>query len=415
MRTVRQSLAGNSASSIKAHNLRTILYILLWHAPISRARIAELTGLSTTTATNLISELIEHGIVVENSEEQLVETRGVGRPRVALRLVPEARYAVGVHIGVGSVVVAVTDLLGRPVVSLTLEHPLDRSADNVLDDIAATVQRAITQSGVARRDIVGIGVGASGLVDPHTGVNVLAPNLGWRDVPIRDHLADKLGFPVCVENNVRVMALAEAMFGAGIDVSVLAFVYVRIGVGAGFVLDGQLYRGGAGAGEIGHVMLLANGGEPCRCGNTGCLETLVSEPTIIRQARRIAQQAPDGLLAAHLNTHGATEIERIFDAARAGDTATQEMLDRCAYYMGVGLANLVNTLSPEMIILGGIFAQGEDVLFPKVRQTLRQCAFANLGERVRLQTPTFGQDTGVIGASTLALRAFFYEHPEGAL
>lgn len=415
MRTVRQSLAGSSASSIKTHNLRAILHILLWHAPVSRVRIAELTGLSTTTATNLIAELIERGIVIENGEEQRVETRGVGRPRVALNLVPEARYAVGVHVGVGSVLVAVTDLLGHAVVSLSLEHPLDRGADDVLDDIATTVQRAIVQSGVARRDIVGVGVGASGLVDPHTGVNVLAPNLGWRDVPIRDHLARALGLPVCIDNNVRAMALAEAMFGAGTDVSVLAFVYARIGVGAGFVLDGQLYRGGAGAGEIGHVMLLANGGEPCRCGNTGCLETLVSEPTIIRQAHGIAQRAPDGLLAAHLNTDGTPEIERIFDAARAGDRATQEMLERCAYYMGVGLANLVNTLSPEMIILGGIFAQGEDVLFPKVQQTLRQCAFANLGERVRLQTPTFGQDTGMIGAATLALRVFFYEHAEGAL
>ncbi len=410
----RRTLIGSSSSSIKSHNLRAILLILLWHKQVSRVRIAELTGLSTTTVTNLIAELLEAGIVTESGAETAsTGTRSVGRPRVALRLVPEARYGIGVHVGVGSVRVAITDLFARPVADLALEHPLDHPALDVLDEVIDMIQAAIEQSGISRAQIVGIGVGASGLVDLATGVNVFAPNMDWRDIPIRDLLADRCDLPVFVDNNVRAMALAETLFGVGPEVQVLAFVYARIGVGAGFILGGQLYRGGAGAGEIGHVTIVADGGEACRCGNTGCLETLVSEPTVIRLAQDIAAAQPDGILAQELAENERPLIERIFAAARAGDAATLDMLHERARYMGIGLANLINTLSPELIILGGIFAQADDLLFPTVEETFRKRAFAKLGEHVRLQTPTFDQAAGVIGAAALALDAFFYEQTEG--
>jgi glucokinase-like ROK family protein len=409
----RRSLTGSTSSTIKTHNLRAVLLTLLRHPQVSRVRIAEFTGLSTTTVTNLITELLEQGIVTEDGMEQPDEPRGVGRPRTALRLVPEARHAVGIHIDVGSVYVTVTDLFARPLhAPLALDHPVDCSAGEVLEETAALAEQAITLSGADPAKIVGVGIGASGLVDSAAGINVLAPNLGWRDVPIRDRVESRLKLPVFVDNNVRAMALAEALFGAGQDVHVLAFVYARIGVGAGFVIGGQLFRGRAGAGEIGHTLIEPDSGVQCRCGNTGCLETLVSEPAVIRQAQHIAAQQPDGVLAAYLQDTAIPPIERIFAAARAGDEKTCAMLANRARYMGIGLANLVNTLSPELIILGGIFAQGDDVLLPMTQETLRRCAFANMGADVRLQTPTFGQDAGLVGAAALALDAFFYEQSE---
>jgi glucokinase-like ROK family protein len=412
----RRSLTGSTSSTIKTHNLRAVLLTLLRHPQVSRVRIAELTGLSTTTVTNLITELLEQGIVAEDGMEQPDEPRGVGRPRTALRLVPEARHAVGIHIGVGSVYVTVTDLFARPLhAPLALDHPVDRSAGEVLEETAALVEQAIRLSGVDMANIVGVGIGASGLVDSAAGINVLAPNLGWRDVPIRDRVESRLKLPVFVDNNVRAMALAEALFGAGQDVHVLAFVYARIGVGAGFVIGGQLFRGRTGVGEIGHMLIEPDSGVQCRCGNTGCLETLVSEPAVIRQAQHIAAQQPDGVLAAYLQDTAIPPIERIFTAAREGDEVTCAMLADRARYMGIGLANLVNTLSPELIILGGIFAQGADVLFPMTQATLRRCAFANMGADVRLQTPTFGQNAGIVGAAALALDAFFYEQSEVVL
>jgi glucokinase-like ROK family protein len=407
------TVVGSKSSTVKSHNLRAVLYMLRRHEYVSRVRLARLTSLSSTTITNLISELLQQGIVVEDGTERRSNHRGAGRPRTALRLVPEARHAVGVHFGVGSVRVGVADLRACLVTCLTLDHPLEKSSEQVLSETVELVDQAIAESGVDIRQLLGVGVGASGLVDPHTGVNLVAPNLGWRDVPMRDWFIERLGLPVCVNNNVRAMALGEAMFGAGQDVRAMAFVYARIGVGAGFVVDGQLYHGSAaGAGEIGHSTIVPEGGEQCRCGNTGCLETLISEPVIVRLAEDLATQEGGGTLAAHLQRGEGTAIERVFAAARAGNAQARAMLDERARYMGIALANLVNVLNPELIVLGGICAQGQDVLLPVIEETMRRRAFANLGERVRLQTTSFGWQAGVVGATALALDAFFYQQPD---
>jgi glucokinase-like ROK family protein len=406
-------LVGSNISKVKSHNMRAVLSVLRQHDYASRAYLAELTGLSTTTISNLVSELLEQGIVTEEGVIKSAPRQGAGRPRTSLRLVPEARHAVGLHIGVGHIRVAVADLRANLLNYLSLDHALDRPSREVLLDAAALVDEALSQSGVDRGKVVGVGVGASGLVNPHTGVNVIAPNLGWRDVPLRDWLSQQLALPICVDNNARTMALGEALFGAGQDVHALAFVYARIGVGAGLVVEDRLYRGSAaGAGEIGHTTMIPNGGEPCRCGNSGCLETLVSEPAIVRLAETLAAQDPDGILALHLQGKEGTVIERIFDAARAGDQATRVMLEERACYMGVALANLVNILNPDLIVLGGILAQGQDLLLPTIEKVMRERAFANLGAHVQIRTTGFGPQAGVIGAVALALDTFFYQQPE---
>lgn len=404
----RPALTGSNSSTVKWHNLRAILLMLLRHEHVSRARLAELTGLSTTTISNLVTELLEQGIVVEEGTEFSTKRRGAGRPRMALRLVPEARYAIGIHIGVGSIWVAITDLRANIVDSRSLIHPPDQPARAVLEKTAGLAQQLVEDSRISRPDIIGVGVGASGLVNPNTGLNVLAPNLGWQNAPIQEWMTEWLGWPVCVDNNVRAMALGEALFGVAQEVRVLAFVYARIGVGSGFVVDGQPYRGsGAGAGEIGHMTIMPDGGEVCRCGNSGCLETLVSEPAIMRLAHQLAEQKPDGLLARRLAEQDT--IDQVFEIARAGDTATRNMLTERARYMGIALANMVNVINPELIVLGGILAQGQDLFLPTIEATLRRRAFADLGSRVRLQPTGLSHQVGLIGAAALALTSFFYQ------
>lgn len=405
---------GSNISVVKAHNLRAILLSLLDEGSLSRVGLAKKTGLSTTTVTNLIAELLTQGIVVEEGEEVSNGPRRVGRPRTALRLVNSARYAVGVHIGVGRYRVAVTDLNACIQSERSEPFDLETPAEKVLDSIAQTVSDTIQTSGINRDRLIGLGVGASGLVNFHTGVNVLAPNLGWRDVPIGEYMDARLGMPVVVDNNVRTMALGEAFFGAGKGVNSLAFVYGRVGLGAGFVVGGQVFRGSsAGAGEIGHSVLIANGGEACRCGNTGCLETLVSEPGLVAEALELAQRQPHSPLATELALSGnQLSIEQLFRLAREGNAPLRELISRRAYYLGMALANLVNILNPELIILGGMFAQGYDLMQPSVEETMRRMAFAGLGDKVRVRVTSFGHQAGTIGASALALTTFFYQQPE---
>lgn len=430
--SARAQPKGRSITDVKAHNLRTVLLTLLQRGPVPRVDLARLTGLSSTTITNLVAELQEEGIVVEAGKDApLADHKALGRtvagrPPRYLQLVPAARCAAGIHLGVDTIHVGVVDLFGTLQSYLIARHEDGLSPEQTLDRAAEMVQQAMTAAGAtapAGRSgcLVGIGVGASGLTDPDSGINILAPNLAWRDVPVRRILAERLGYPVTVDNNVRAMALAEAMFGAGRGIHSLIFVYGRVGVGAGFVVDGQLYHGSqAGAGEIGHTTMIPAGGAPCRCGNTGCLETLVSEAEIVRQAQILAARYPTSLLATYLarapeedSQPGKAPIDSIFAAARAGDREAQALLNERAFYVGTALANLVNTVNPDMIILGGLFANGDGWMLPAITETMRRRSFAGLGEKTVLCATTFGHKVGVIGAAALALDAFFYQQPGG--
>jgi predicted NBD/HSP70 family sugar kinase len=383
---------------------------------VSRVELAEELSLSSTTITNLTAELLEDKIIVEEEIEAPAKRSRVGRPRRMLRLIPSARYAIGVHIGIGMYRVAVTDLLANLVTNQTAQFNQLSPPQEVIKEIAGVIEEVVKQSGVDRKRIIGIGVGASGLVDTVTGVNVIASRLNWKDVPIRDLLESHLNLPICVENNVRSMALGEAFFGTGRKVDVLAFVYGRIGVGAGFVVNGELFRGsGAGAGEIGHTVILGQAGEICSCGNTGCLETLISEPVFLKQADLLAERYPDSLLAKYLHGQAAADnpIECIFSAARDGDQHTRNMIEERACYLGIALANLVNIMNPELILLGGMFAQGQDLIMPVAEAQMRATSFAGLGENVRIAPTQFGWKAGVVGAASLALTSFFYQPIEG--
>ncbi|MCS6849010.1 MAG: ROK family transcriptional regulator [Anaerolineae bacterium] len=413
----KPTFAGSNASLVRAHNLRAVLNHFLNEGSVSRAQLAERTALSNTTITNLIDDLLTQGIVVEDDTETARArassdgSRRVGRPRTGLRLNPNARYAAGVHIGIGILRVAVVNLHAEIIQNTIANFDVAAPAEHVLNQIARLVKQTIAGSRIETDRLIGLGIGASGLVDYGTGVNVFAPNLGWRDVPLRDWMQDRLGLPTAVDNNVRAMALGEALFGAGRNVGVLAFVYGRVGVGAGFVVNGRAFRGsGAGAGEIGHTVMIPDGGDLCGCGQRGCLETLVSEPVIVREAERLARRRPHSALARCLAQNGQTKpIERIFAAAREGDAATLRLLEGRARYLGIALANLVNVLNPELILLGGMFAQGSEFFLPMAERTMRERAFAGLGDRVRVQPTQFGWRAGVIGAASLALSTFFYQ------
>lgn len=412
----KANLQGSNINLVKQHNLQVILLSLLYEPVLSRIQLAKRTGLSNTTITNLIAELIEQGIVTEKESDEAEQhgLRPVGRPRTSICLEPNARFVIGVHIGVGIFRVALTNLRAEILHSQMQNFDTNTPPEEVLDQIINSVAGVIGESGMERAKIIGIGVGASGLVDFTTGVNLLAPNLNWRDVPLREHLQAALHLPVIVDNNVRSMAIAETYFGEGRGVDSVAFVYGRTGVGAGLTFKGRVFRGSTkGAGEIGHNVMLLRGGEPCRCGNTGCLETLVSESAILRQAENIARLNPSGILASILRecSH-LSPLECVFEAARQGDTQAQKMIEERAYYLGVALANLVNLFNPELILLGGIFSQGKDLFIDPTARTIQQMAFAGMGKNVRLQATSFGWKAGVTGAAALALLHFFYQPME---
>jgi len=397
--TIRHT--ARNGTRIKSENQRTLLLTLLRHQPISRIRLSRRTGISSTTVTNLTAPLVQAGIVTEVGPDLPALTTGAGRPPLALALVPDSRYALGIHIGVRKSQIALGTLEAHLIDQCVVPHHPEESPQQVLERLAHAVRRLVADNGLAldSERIIGVGVGASGLVDNEHGINIWAPALSWHDVPIAELLSSYLRLPVAVENNVRCMALAESLFGAGQGHRVLAFVYARIGVGAGLVMDGQIYRGARhAAGEIGHWTLLPRDGEICRCGNRGCLETLISEKVLVAEGSRLAPE----ILAY------ADPLEALFTAARSGHQSLQKMLSERAEYLGIALANLVNVINPEVILLGGLLYQGYDLLQPVVEATMRQRSFKGIGLQEEMRPATFGLDAGAVGAVTLALDTFFY-------
>jgi len=410
---MNQTLHGSNIVSVKAHNLQAVLLSLLYEDNLSRTELAERINLSSTTITNLITELLKEGLVSESNSNDLESelNRPVGRPRTALCLEPNARFVIGVHVGVGTFRIALTNLRDVIIVSHKASFDLQENPLRVVDQIIASIETLISDSQTDRSLILGVGIGLSGLVDFKTGVNVFAPNLNWRQVPVKEVMTSQLGFPVVADNNVRCMALGEAYFGIGRELSSLAFVYGRIGVGAGFIYQGRVFRGSSmGAGEIGHTTLLLHGGELCRCGKTGCLETLVSETAFLYQAQEMSRLHPDGVLARVIKENPNQHMmSHIVESARQGDEFVQGMLADRAYYLGVALANMVNIYNPEMIILGGLFTQAGDYFINPLKKTVRKMSFGDLGKRVRIEATGFGWKAGVIGAAALALTHFFYQ------
>lgn len=405
MTMLQPAATGTNSSNIKLHNISAILLNLLHNTNVSRVSLAQLIGVSTATITNLVAELVEQGLIVEEGFIRNNGQTSVGRPQKALSLVPNSRYALGIHIDVGRVYVTLINIRGIVLSKQSFEHQLHTAWHQVMNEIVAVAESVIHDSSVDRVDIVGAGVAASGLIDPKTGVNIIAPNLNWHNVPIRDYLQNKLNMPIHVENNVRAMALGEALLGDQSTTHVMAFIYARIGVGAGLVMNGQIYRGaGSGAGEIGHtiVSIQSNIGI-----HTQSLESLFSEPAIMKSIETLCLLHPDSILAQHIEQYG-NILDTVFRAAHAGDHHVKTLLEERSKFFGIALANLVNIFNPELIVLGGIFTHEHDLLMPTIRKTLKQYAFANLSDNIRLQVTDFGQEAGMIGAAALALDSFFY-------
>ena len=405
--------SGQNVSAVKTRNIRAILMNLLYNEPGYRVKLAKDISVSTTTVTKLVEELIEQGIVEERLDE-VDGPRSVGRPQNAIYLLRDARQAIGVHIGGGIYRISIVNLRNEILFHRMGDYEIKDPAEVVLNMIAQKVDQLLEECQICRDHIIGIGIGAPGLVNFKTGVIGYAKNQGWRNVQVGSLFSSRLNMPVIVENNVRAMALGEALFGSGRDVNTLLFLYGRLGVAAGIVVDGHIYRGiNLGAGEIGHTIIIQPEARDGKSGEYHTLEEMVSAPTLIAQAQMAALHNPEGILGLTMQDAIDNEaVERIFEAARQSDPQAAQIVEQSARYLGLAMVNAINFINPELILLGGMFAQGEDLYLPVIREMVAQFSFAGMGDRVEICSTGFGWQAGLLGASALALANFFYLPPE---
>ncbi len=375
---------------------RALVLALIRHDPtLSRASIARQTTLSPASVSGIVDHLIREGFV---REEAAAVTGAVGRRPVRLVFNPAARVTLGIAIDVRQVTAGLVDLGGE--IQATQRAPLAPEAGPaaIVDTVAHVARRALR--GVASRDVLGVGVAVPGLVRWPDGVILFSPNLGWRDVPIRAMLEERLGRPVLVDNEVRALALAEHSYGAARGARTVVVIDAAYGVGGAVIIDGALYRGVHGAaGEVGHNIVEPNGAV-CGCGNRGCLETVASAHGIVARATDALAAGRASALTA--DASGGLTLDHIVAAARAGDALACELLARAATYLGLAVANAIDNWDPERVVLNGPVALAvgnrlDDALIGGQR------AILDVGRaRVPVARAALGADAKVIGAATLA-------------
>ncbi len=313
----------------------------------------------------------------------------------------------GMDLGGTKLLTLLTDRLGRVLERKRVDTPAWEGTEAVLEAMVTSARGLLERSGCPPDRVLGLGIGAPGLVDPETGTVVEAPNLfGWRNVPVRDHLAGELGIPTSLENDANVLALGEHRWGAGRGVSDLLYITVSTGIGGGLILGGRLYGGASStAGEVGHIPLQVDG-PPCGCGNHGCLEALASGTALARAARDALKEGAASLLLEAVEGVESVDAEAVFRAAAQGDALATGIVERGAFYLGLGLTTVVNLLNPELIVVGGGLSMEWDAYVAPALRVMRLRAFTRPAERVRVIPAALREEAGALGAVVLALDTF---------
>ncbi|MGQ9493388.1 MAG: ROK family protein [Anaerolineae bacterium] len=272
----------------------------------------------------------------------------------------------------------------------------------VLQRIKETI--AQTLQGFSKITVLAIGVGSPGPLDPRTGVVIAPPNLpGWRDVPLRDILSQEFGLPVYVNNDANVAALAEQRFGAGRGYSDIVYLTISTGIGGGIVCGGQLLLGTHGlAGEPGHATV-EPAGPRCNCGNVGCLEVMAAGPAIARYAWELIRGGQDSSLAAIVQEGIELTAETVGIAAQKGDGVALQAVKQAAYYLGIGVLNLIHIFDPDVVILGGGVSKLGSLLFDPVRTWIREHAMTAAQRETPVVPAALGDQVGLLGAVAWAL------------
>ena len=308
-------------------------------------------------------------------------------------------YRIGIDLGGTNIAVGVVDSAYHLVAEADVPAGAQRPAEQVVADMCRAVELALDKAGLTARDCASIGVGAPGTCDPDRGVVVCAYNLGWFRVPVCAMLTAHFGLPARLSNDANCAALAETVAGAAVGCRNMILITLGTGVGGGIILDGKIVSGLGGAGgEPGHSLLVLDG-EPCTCGRRGCWEAYASATALIRQGKRAAAAHPDSLL----NDYPALTGRDVFSAADRGDAAAQAVLERYYVYVAAGITDLVNTLSPEMVLIGGgISRQGERLLAPVRRYVSANCFGGEQRPQPVLRAAQLGNEAGIIGAAALS-------------
>jgi predicted NBD/HSP70 family sugar kinase/predicted transcriptional regulator len=372
-------------------NKTQILKCIKEKQPVSKREIAEELGLSTTTISTFIKEL---------GHERMIRPSGIGqstggRRSVLYQLNPEYVYTLGIDLKVDRLIGVLLDFKGEICGSKETDLS-DQDEWKVIPLINNFIQEILTENKLSIRQLGGIGIGVPGVLNSESRVIEFAPNLGWRNVDLPAMLA--LNKPVYLENEANAGALGERVFGSAKNVSHLVYISVGMGIGCGLLIENKLFSGNCQqAGEFGH-MVVEPMGLRCRCGNRGCWEVYASNSAALRMYKGSNQENP-------------VLFQGFLQKCRAGESEAIKVLETVAQYLGIGIANIINGLNPEMVVIGGELIEVKELIYNSLVKTIKERTLEKSFASVRLEFSQLGNKAVALGMGNIVLDQMLKTEP----
>jgi glucokinase-like ROK family protein len=371
---------------VKKNNKALVLQLIMEKEPISRADIAQVSGLNKATVSSLVNELLAEELIYESGPG---ESSGGRRP-VILHFNKIAGYSIGIDIGVNYVFCILTDLKGTILIEknrVVSKTPYAATMDIVKE----MVQSLMDEMPSSKYGIVGIGVGVPGIVNK-LGTVLLAPNLGWKNMNIKKELEDLFHVPVIIENEANAGAFAEQQFGTAQDFQNIIYISAGIGIGVGIILNKELYQGKNGfSGEMGHMIIEMNG-KPCNCGSKGCWEAYASEQALLEKAGQ------------HIES-----LESLMELAETQNEQALNLFEEIGSYLGYGINNIINTFNPDQVIIGNRLALAREQIEDSIRTTIENHSLTYHQNEFQLDFSKLGKYSIALGVSAFVIESFIKE------
>lgn len=384
-------------------NRKSVIDIIRTQSPINKAQIARQTGLSIPTVMKITDEFERNHLIRVNGKG---ESKGGKRPEL-LEMIPHAYYIIGIDVGRSKIMAIIMDMSGNLVVKESIKTGETVPSRQLIERLIHLICRVIHKSNISMKQFMGLGIGMPGLLDTENGTVLFSPDFHWENVELVKPIEERFPIYTILENSNRAMAMGEHWFGAGVESSYFVCLNLGHGIGSAIVQNGEFYKGSCGSsGEIGHITLEKDG-PLCSCGNRGCLEALASANAMAEQARKLVRQGKgQGILKLAKGDEENIDAKEIFDAAKEGDAAAVLIVDKAIEYIGIGLANYINLLDPDMLILAGGVTGAGDYLITRLKRVIkaRQMKFA--GRKVKIRISELGNDAAAIGAASIILKEF---------
>lgn len=387
---------------VKQINKSIVLNTIRKKGNISRAEIAGITGLNKSTVSFLVDELINEGFV---KEEGPGESKG-GRKPIILSINNKAGCIIGIDLDVNYILIVLTDLMANVIWEKKIDIKIGEDQQTIIERLIELIDEAISNTPETIRGILGIGIGVPGIVDYKKGSILLAPNLKWENVPLKQIIEDKFKIKAHIDNEANVGAIGEKWFGVGNKYNNLVYVSAGIGIGTGIIINGELYRGSVGlAGEMGHMTIDIHDHQ-CRCGNTGCWENYASEKALLEYINTQLLMGESDEYVNKNNIYTLNAID-IIDYARKGSKIAIEALKEIGKKLGVGVVNIINTFNPELVIIGNTLSLADDLVLKEVLKEVEDKSLVYRYYKVKIKTSKLKFHAGAIGAVSLVISELF--------